>query len=117
MFSDGNLVILVHGGGEIVLQNFGAQAAGDQIPPLNFAGDVVSAFDLLSQTASAEQLADIQPAAGPGAGGGGLTGGAAFGPFDPAGYKCSGVFLLSKCSCRGSSNFHAARTSLKRRNH
>jgi hypothetical protein len=83
VFSDGNLVILVHGGGEIILENFGTEAAGNQIPPLNFAGDIVSAFDLLSQTASAEQLADIQPAAGPGAGGGGLTGGAAFGPFDP----------------------------------
>jgi hypothetical protein len=82
VFADGNLVILVHGGGEIILQGFGSEAAGNQIPPLNFAGDTIGAFDLLSQTASAEQLADIQPAAGP-AGGAGLTGGAAFSPFDP----------------------------------
>lgn len=59
IFSDGNLVILVHGGGEIILQNFGAEAAGNNIPPLDFAGDTVGAFDLLTQTASAEQLADI----------------------------------------------------------
>ena len=82
VFSDGNLVILVHGGGEIILEGFGSEAAGNQVPPLNFAGDTIGAFDLLSQTASAEQLAEIQPAAGP-AGGAGLTGGAAFSPFDP----------------------------------
>ena len=82
VFSDGNLIILIHGGGEIILENFGSEAAGNNIPPLDFAGQTIGAFDLLSQTASAEQLADIQPAAGPGAGVA-LTGGAAFSPFDP----------------------------------
>jgi T1SS-143 domain-containing protein len=82
VFSDGNLVILIHGGGEIILEGFGSDAAGSLVPPLHFAGDIIGAFDLLSQTASAEQLADIQPAAG-GGGGAGLTGGASFNPFEP----------------------------------
>ena len=83
VFSDGNLIILVHGGGEIILQGFGSEAAGNAIPPLNFAGDIIGAFDLLSQTASAEQLAEIQPAAGPGAAGVNLVGPASFSPFAP----------------------------------
>ena len=82
VFSDGNLIILIHGGGEIILQGFGSEAAGNAIPPLNFAGDIIGAFDLLSQTASAEQLAEIQPAAGPGAGVN-LVGPASFSPFAP----------------------------------
>src|SRR5512135_318210 len=82
VFSDGNLIILVHGGGEIILQGFGSEAAGNAIPPLDFAGDIIGAFDLLSQTASAEQLAEIQPAAGPGAGVN-LVGPASFSPFAP----------------------------------
>ncbi|MFZ0694062.1 MAG: hypothetical protein WAN51_07920, partial [Alphaproteobacteria bacterium] len=82
VFSDGNLIILIHGGGEIILQGFGSEAAGNAIPPLNFAGDIIGAFDLLGQTASAEQLAEIQPAAGPGAGAN-LPGPASFEPFAP----------------------------------
>jgi len=82
VFSDGNLIILVHGGGEIILQGYGSEALGNQIPPLNFAGDIISALDLLNQTASAEQLAQIQPAAGPGAGAV-PAGPASFSPFAP----------------------------------
>jgi len=82
VFSDGNLIILVHGGGEIILQGYGSEALGNQIPALNFAGDIVGALDLLNQTASAEQLAEIQPAAGPG-GGAVPAGPASFSPFAP----------------------------------
>ena len=83
VFSDNNLVILVHTGGEIILRNFGPETAGDLVPPLNFSGDIVSAFTLLSDTASAEDLASIAPAAGPGGGPGILAGPAGFSPFAP----------------------------------
>ena len=83
VYSGNDLVILVHDGGEIILKNFGPEAAGHQISALNFAGETIDALDLLQHTASAEDLANITPAAGPGAGGGILIPGASFAPFAP----------------------------------
>jgi T1SS-143 domain-containing protein len=82
VFSDGNLVILVHGGGEIILEDFGSDAAANLVPPLDFAGDIIGAFALLSESASSEQLAELEPAAGPG-GDPNLAGPASFSPFAP----------------------------------
>ncbi|MGB8275515.1 MAG: calcium-binding protein, partial [Alphaproteobacteria bacterium] len=83
VLSEGDLHILIKGGGEIVLKGYSEAVAAGEIPPIDFAGQTIAALDLLSQVATAEQLAEIAPAAGPGAGGGPGNTGAAFSPYQP----------------------------------
>ncbi len=69
VIDDSNLVILVYGGGEIILAKFVADAKYARAALLNFAGDEVTALKILSETASAVQLGEFHPAAGPALGG------------------------------------------------
>jgi hypothetical protein len=87
VLADGNLNILVAGGGEIIIEGYMEGAALAGVPPLNFAGETIAAFDLATQVATAEQLVELDELAAAGAAAGPAgplpNTGAGFDPYDP----------------------------------